>query len=122
MGHISELLKQVVIEIEHRPHWINADDAIRKEKACLIEDIFRVMRCSTVMNEIYVDLIGKDAAKSFDELYDMNISELELLLASLSAELKIWMRQNQQLSMTRKFIPLYQYKRNRFRDHGDDMN
>ena len=122
MKHISELLNEAIIDIKcpHRPHWLNAD-AIRKEKACLIEDIFRVMKCSIPMNSIYVDLIGKDAVKSFDELYDMTISELELLLAHLSAELKMWMRHNQQESMRSKFIPDYQMRRrNRFRDLGDD--
>lgn len=124
MKHISELLETAIIDlnVDHRPHWINAD-AIRKEKACLIEDIFRVMKCSCPMNDIYIDLIGKDAVKSFDELYDMTIAELELLLAHLSAELKMWMRYNQQQSMTRKFIPNYQLRRrNRYRDFGDDDN
>lgn len=122
MKHISELLETAIIDlnVNHHPHWINAD-AIRKEKACLIEDIFRVMKCSCPMNSIYIDLIGKDAVKSFDELYDMTIAELELLLAHLSAELKIWMRHNQQESMRSKFIPDYQMRRrNRFRDLGDD--
>jgi len=128
MKHISELLKEAIIEnnafyaldVNHRPHWLNAD-AIRKEKACLIEDIFRVMKCSCPMNSIYVDLIDQDAVNSFDALYDMSISELELLLARLSAELKMWMRYNQQESMRSKFIPDYQLRRkNRYRDLGDD--
>src|SRR6187402_400906 len=124
MKHISELIKEAIIEnnafyaldVNHRPHWLNAD-AIRKEKACLIEDIFRVMKCSCPMNSIYVDLIDQDAVNSFDALYDMSISELELLLARLSAELKMWMRYNQQESMRSKFIPDYQLRRkNRYRD------
>jgi hypothetical protein len=124
MKHISELLETAIIDlnVNHRPHWINAD-AIRKEKACLIEDIFRTMKLSCVMNDIYIDLIGKDAVKSFDELYDMTIAELELLLAHLSAELKMWMRYNQQESMRSKFIPDYQMRRrNRFRDFGDELD
>jgi len=119
MKHISEILANPfpAINVDHRPHWLNAD-AIRKEKACLIEDIFRVMKLSCVMNSIYVDLIGADAVNSFDALYDMSIAELELLLARLSAELKMWMRYNQQESMRSKFIPDYQLRRkNRFKDN-----
>ena len=122
MKHISELLEPAIIDIKlsHRPHWLNAD-AIRKEKACLIDDIFRVMKSSQPMNSIYTDLIGAEAVETFDGLYDMTIMDLELLLARLSAELKCWMRYNQQESLTRKFIPDYQIRRkNRFRDSGDD--
>ena len=78
------------------------------------------MKCSIPMNSIYADLIGQDAVSSFDGLYDMSIMDLELLLARLSAELKCWMRYNQQQSLTKPFIPTYQYKRNKnnFRDFG----
>ncbi len=124
MKHISELLEPAIIDLDvnHRPHWLNAD-AVRKEKACLIEDIFRVMKCSIPMNGIYADLIGADAVNSFDALYDMSIMDLELLLARLSAELKMYMRMNQQTSMTAKFIPDYQLRRrNRYRDSGDELD
>jgi len=123
MKHIGELLESAIIDLDvnHRPHWLNAD-AIRKEKACLIEDIFRVMKCSIPMNSIYADLISDDAVNSFDALYDMSIAELELLLARLSAELKMYMRSEQQRSMQVKFIQQYgRACRNKFRDFGDDI-
>lgn len=122
MKHISEILETIFVglEVQHDPHPFNID-AIRKEKACLIEDIFRVMKASCPMNSIYIDLIGANTVKSFDELYDMSIYDLELLLSHLSAELKMWMRNNQQKSIRSKFIPDYQLRRkNRFRDFGDD--
>ena len=123
MKHISEILDTILVDmqVQHESHPFDVD-AIRKEKACLIGDIFRVMKLSCQMNSIYVDLIGKDAVKSFDELYDMAIYDLELLLAHLSAEVSTWMKHNQRLSMTAKFIPDYRYRRNknRFRDSGDD--
>lgn len=123
MKHISEILDDLIVDmqVQHESHPFNLD-AIRKEKASLIEDIFRVMKLSCPMNSIYIDLIGKDAVKSFDELYDMAIYDLELLLAHLSAEVSTWMKHNQRLSMTAKFIPNYQLRRNknRFRGSGDD--
>lgn len=123
MKHVSEILENILVDmqVQHESHLFNVD-AIRKEKACLIGDIFRVMKLSCPMNSIYIDLIGKDAVKSFDELYDMAIYDLELLLAHLSAEVSAWMKHNQRLSMTSKFIPNYRYRRNqnRFRDPSDD--
>lgn len=124
MKHISEILENILVDIQvqHESHPFDMD-AIRKEKACLIGDIFRVMKLSCPMNSIYIDLISWDGCiKTFDELYDMAIYDLELLLAHLSAEVSTWMKHNQRLSMTAKFIPSYRYRRNqnRFRDSGDD--
>lgn len=126
MKHISELLEELSpsLQTQHEPHSYCLE-SIRKEKAFLIEDIFRVMKASCPMNSIYIDIIGKDAVKSFDELYNMSIYDLELLLAHLSAELKMWMKECQSNSMMVKFIPNYQYRRNpnRFRSNPeDDLN
>lgn len=124
MKHISELLETIIpgLQANHDPHPFNID-AIRKEKACLIEDLFKTMKSSCNMNPIYIDLIGKDAVKSFDDLYDMSIYDLELLLAHLSAELKCWMKECQQISMRNKFIPNYRQRRNQFRSGPeDDLN
>lgn len=123
MKHISEILPEVFAGImaEHKPHPFNID-AIRKEKACLIEDIFRVMKLSQPMNSIYTQLISYDGCiGAFDDLYDMTIMDLELLLAHMQAELSFYMKECQQASMKAKFIPDYQIRRrNRFRDSGDD--
>lgn len=121
MKHISQLLETLYpsLEVQHDAHGVNLD-AIRKEKICLIEDIFKTMKSSCNMNPIYIDLIGEQASKSFDQLYDMSIYDLELLLTHLSAELKMWMKQCQQQSMRSKFIPNYQYRRNKFRSPPED--
>lgn len=125
MKHISQILEELSpsLQVQHEDQSFCLD-SIRKEKAFLIEDIFRVMKASCQMNSIYIDLISYNGCiKTFNELYDMTIYDLELLLAHLSAELKCWMKECQSNSMRSKFIPNYQYKRNTFRSNPeDDLN
>jgi len=63
------------------------------EKTSLIEDIFKVGRLLSawrpVENRKWVD----DPSAAFDELYDLKIEDLELLLASMSAEMSLIARE-----------------------------
>lgn len=69
------------------------EDEIRKEKCCLIDDIFRVKKSSIPLNSQHHIDITTDWWDTFNKYYDMSIQELELELASLSMYLSRYMRQ-----------------------------
>lgn len=120
MKHISEILTNPfpAINVDHRPHSDHAE-YIRQEKLSLIADIFRVIDKSLPMNDVYnLDKVYLGFGDAFDAMYDMQIGNLEILLANMQAELLMHMRYHQRKSMTKPFTPNYKYKRNR--NSGDD--
>jgi len=62
-----------------------AADELRKEKICLIEDIFKVKRTCFGFNVPGHSDVIHNPTKLFDSLYDMKIEDLEVELAMLSA-------------------------------------
>lgn len=63
-----------------------AIDTIRQQKLCLIEDVFKVLKCLSGFNgDMRFDT---KAGEVFEELYSMSITDIEVELATLSAKLK----------------------------------
>jgi hypothetical protein len=75
-------------------------DQIRKEKAILIEDIFRVTKLSIPMNENHRRHLNAPV-EYFDLLYDQSIDTLEVILATMSAKLNRYMREHLRAQMMR---------------------
>lgn len=65
-------------------------DEIRRQKCVFIDDILRCYRHGVVRDK---DLDARrDPVALFDYLYDLDLPDLELLLATLSAKLSKYMR------------------------------
>lgn len=69
---------------------------IRAEKACLIEDIFRVTKASCCMDSVHPRNLASPVSY-FDRLYELSLDELELILAQMCAKLSRYMRDNVRL-------------------------
>lgn len=63
-----------------------ANQEIERQKLCLIDDIFKVLKCTSGFNGD--KRYETNAGEVFDEMYGMSISDLEVELAVLSAKLK----------------------------------
>lgn len=71
----------------------SVNDLVRKEKATIIEDIIRVKKMSgCISRQHLIDISPENIPATFDTLYDQDIVDLEVQLASLSAELQRYMR------------------------------
>lgn len=70
---ISELIDEVMAEIENSG---GMEDAIRKEKACKIEDIFRSAKLAQLYDKRFIDELANPVA-FFDKLYDLELHALE---------------------------------------------
>lgn len=70
---ISELIDEVMAEIESSG---GMEDAIRKEKACNIEDIFRSAKLAQLYDKRFIDELASPVA-FFDKLYDLELHALE---------------------------------------------
>jgi hypothetical protein len=81
----SELLEMVMADIIVCPE-VKQD--IRQLKVCLITDIFSCGKCLNGFCVGYEDYLSPTTFM-FDCLYDKTIDELELILAELSAKLKL---------------------------------
>lgn len=66
-----------------------AVDELRKEKICLIEDIFKIYNHLHAMEVCGFKEILMSAGDEFDALYAMTIDELQLVWAKNRALLKI---------------------------------
>lgn len=62
-------------------------DELRKEKICLIEDIFKVRRICFGLHIPGHDHVMNNPAIVFDRLYDLTICQLEVELAWYSAQM-----------------------------------
>lgn len=64
-----------------------------KEKISLVEDIFKVGRLLYAWRPVDNEAFIFNPSAMFDKLYDMEIPDLELLLASMSAEMSLIARE-----------------------------
>lgn len=79
----SELLDETLAEIKQDGGFI---ECVRRQKVCLIEDIFKAGKCLNGYCAHYSDYLNPTPFM-FDCLYDKDLEELELVLAELSATL-----------------------------------
>ncbi len=83
---LGELINEVMAEIEAEG---GMDNAIRREKVCLIEDIFKCGKCLSGFSPRYSDYIAPTPFM-FDCLYDKTLDELSLVWAELKATLRYY--------------------------------
>jgi len=65
---------------------------ILQQKCIFIEDLFRVKKVLGSFNKAHLLDIGNNAVSTFDEYYELDLDQLELKLAYLSAKLSRMMR------------------------------
>jgi len=80
---LNQLINEVMAEIEQDGGF---KVCIRQEKVCLIEDIFKTGRALNGFCLGYSDYLNPTPFM-FDTLYDKDLTDLELILAELSANL-----------------------------------
>jgi len=81
---LNQLINEVMAEIEQDKSFI---EHIRKEKVSLITDIFKCGKCLNGFSPYYKEYLNPTPFM-FDTLYDKDLTDLELILAELSATLK----------------------------------
>lgn len=83
-GNPLQAIDNMMAEIKACP---SVKDDIRRLKVCLIEDIFRCGRALNGFSPYYKEYLNPTPFM-FDALYDKDLTDLEVILAELSATLK----------------------------------
>jgi hypothetical protein len=85
---LQELINEVMAELNAE----GIENAVRREKCVLIEDLFRVKKLLSCKNPGHLADITINAPETFDEYYDLELEQLSIKLAMLSVCLSRYMQ------------------------------